>query len=152
MAKNKNTKKTSSSIQKKTVNNRDSFENEKPIWRFDRIDNDGEFAFNVHRPDFQHEEFLDKMISYSNMTWSQIRQQTHDEGKSKHHFISYDQLSKLAQNRIAALKIEDYTDSIYSFALKNKLRIIGLRGDNSEFHILWYDPDHEVCPSRKSHT
>lgn len=46
------------------------------------------------------------------------------------------------------MKLDEYSDSIFSFALQNKLRIIGLR-INEIFHILWYDPNHEVYPVNK---
>ena len=147
----KQTVRMSGSSEKQTVRRMGSSENELSIWRFDRIDRNGKFAFDIGRSDFQHKEFLDKLISYSSMTWGEIRNQTHDGGKSKHHFLSFDSLSKSAQDRILALHMEEDMDRIYSFTLQNKLRIIGLR-DNSEFHVLWYDPTHEVCISKKRNT
>ena len=147
----KQTVRMSGRSEKQTVRLMGSSENELSIWRFDKIDRNGKFAFDIRRKDFQHKEFMDKLISYSSMTWSEIRNQTHDGGKSKHHFLNVDSLSKPAQERIAVLRLEEDTDRIYSFALQNKLRIVGLR-DNSEFHVLWYDPNHEVCPSKKRNT
>lgn len=82
------------------------------------------------------------------MTWADIRRQTHDNGKSKHHLLSAEKLSKEAQNRIISKQIEDYEDAIFSFALQNKLRIVGIR-QKEHFHVLWYDPNHEICPSKK---
>ena len=29
--------------------------------------------------------------------------------------------------------------------------VVGIR-KNEDFHVLWYDPEHEVCPSKKKHT
>lgn len=91
------------------------------------------------------------MINYSNMTWADIKNQTHDDGKSKHHIIEYQKLSKDAQDRIKAKKLEQDSDAIFSFALQNRLRIVGIKR-GKEFHVLWYDPKHEVCPSTKKHT
>ena len=133
---------------KETIRNASSSNGKKAIWLFDEIDKSGHFAFDILREDFQHKEFLDKMISYTNMTWNQIVSQTHDQGKSKHHFLNEDGLSKEAKERINALELEQDTDRIFSFALQNKLRVIGLR-ENEKFHVKWYDPKHEFYPTNK---
>ncbi|WP_301963306.1 hypothetical protein, partial [uncultured Megasphaera sp.] len=76
----------------------------------------------------------------------------HDAGKSKHHYLSNpEKLSKQAKMRLKNLALEDMADSLFSFAFNNTLRIIGLvNGDY--FHVLWYDANHEVYPSKKKHT
>ena len=60
-------------------------------------------------------------------------------------------MSKEAADRIRAKELDEYSDAIFSFALQNKLRVIGIREDE-HFHVLWYDPEHEVCPSKKKKT
>ncbi len=122
---------------------------ETPIWRFDRIDRDGKFAFDLSRPDFKHKEVLQKLMEYGNMTWDEISRQQHDRSrKTKHHYLSPEKLSGEALARIKAKHFEEDTDAIYSFALQNLLRIIGFR-HGAEFHIVWYDPTHEFCPSTR---
>lgn len=121
---------------------------EKPIWRFDKIDRSGKFAFDLSRPDFQHREILQKLMDYGRMTWSEIDRQQHDRGRSKHHYLEYESLGAEAKDRISAREFEGETDAIYSFALQNLLRVIGLR-QGAEFYVVWYDPNHEFCPSRK---
>ena len=79
----------------------------------------------------------------------EVRRQTHDGGKSKHHYLTeVETFSKVAQERIKELKIEGDTDRMYSFSLGNKLRIIGLR-EREKFHVLWYDARHVVYPSSR---
>lgn len=121
---------------------------EKVVWLFDNLDTSDAFAFNSARDDFDAKEVMDKLISYSTMTWGQIKNQTHDNGKSKHHFLSYDTLSKKARDRVDFKHLYNDSDSIFSFALKNKLRIIGIREGRS-FHVIWYDPQHKFCPSHR---
>lgn len=58
----------------------------KPIFRFEKLDRNGSFAFDINRTDFNAHDFLQKMIHYSQMLWSEIERQTHDNGKSKHHY------------------------------------------------------------------
>lgn len=142
--KDKQTKKADSSAQKQTVKEAYSSDNMKSVWLFDKLDRDGKYAFDIRRDDFDSNLFLDKMISYSNMTWRDIKKQTHDrKNKSKNHFIPVDDMTKEAQDRITALHYEQYSDSIFSFALMNLVRVFGIR-ENEYFHVLWYDPKHEV--------
>lgn len=144
------TKKTSKRKEQKSkktvVKIKSSSDNKNVIWRFDWIDMSGKFAFNINRYDFQHKDVLEKIIEYSSMTWADIKKQTHDYGKSKHHYLAVDKLSKDAKDRLNTKKLMDYNDSIFSFALTNKLRIVGIRSEEF-FYVLWYDPNHEVCPS-----
>lgn len=99
-----------------------STDGENIIWLFDKIDRSGIYAFDVNRP-----------------------------GKSKHHFLAPGSLSKEAVERLKAKDLEEFSDYIFSFALQNKIRIVGIR-NGERFHVLWYDPDHEICPSKKRHT
>lgn len=135
--------------EKQTVKNENyESENKLVIWRFDMIDRNGSFAFDLNRDDFNHKEVMEKMLEYSTMTWADIRKQTHDRGKSKHHFLDAENLSPETKERINKMKLEQYSDMIFSFALQNKLRIVGIR-EREHFHVLWYDPNHEICPSKK---
>ena len=92
-----------------------------PVWRFDMLDRDGPFAFQYQLESFDHVEVLTKLIEYGNMTWGQIKQQTHDSSnKTKHHNLDITQLKGDALKRIKIkVKEEDY-DSLFSFALQNK--------------------------------
>ena len=125
-----------------------SFDTMRPVWFFDKLDKSGLFAFDTTRPDFQHKDFLDKMIAYCNMTWIAIKSQTHDSGKSKHHTLDEQGFSKEAKERIRAKGFEQETDRIFSFAFDNKLRVIGLK-ENEAFHVVWYDSQHQFYPSNK---
>ena len=127
MAKNKQTKRLDSKNEKRTIREDGSqkekrtiredasTDREKSIWKFTNLDKAGEFAFDLRRDDFQHDEVLDKMIHYSNMTWAEIKRQTHDNGRSKHHTLDYEKLSKAAQNRIRAKHLDEKSDQIFSF-------------------------------------
>lgn len=129
-----------------------NFDSNYPIWTFQNVDRDGKFAFNPFRKDFRSDEFVEKMVSYSNMTWQEISRQTHDNGKSKHHFLNdSDRLSKDARERIKVKNFEEKIDNIFSFALNNITRVIGIR-DGAEFQVVWYDANHEFAPSTKKHT
>lgn len=147
----KSTKGHSQDIRKRTSTAVKSSDSRCPIWLFDKIDKNGVFAFDINAPYFNHKDFLSKMIEYSSMTWAAIKKQTHDNDKSKHHYLEYSKLSKDARDRIQNLKMSDLTDAIFSFAFNNTLRIIGFR-DNEYFHVVWYDRNHQFCPAKLKHT
>lgn len=127
----------------------DSVIHNRPIWRFDKLDMEGRFAFQLSRSDFKHKEVLQKLIHYGNMTWGEIDRQQHDShGKSKHHYLDVRSLSDAAKMRISAKHLDNEIDALFSFALQNKLRIIGFRY-GAEFYLVWYDPNHEFCPSSR---
>ena len=150
MSKDKRTARLSHGDKSKTtVRAEQSSEGEKVVFIFDRIDRGGKFAFDVNRKDFNHKGFLEKVIEYSSLTWGEVRRQTHDAGKSKHHYLTeVSRYSPEAQERIIKLKLMEDTDRIYSFAFGNKLRIIGLR-QREKFYVVWYDANHEFYLSQR---
>lgn len=118
----------------------------KPVFRFEILDRNGVYAFDLNRDDFNEHDFLEKMIAYSRMAWADIDRQTHDKGKSKHHYLKpYERLSKEARTRLSQMQLDDFSDSIFSFAFNNLTRIIGIRIDDI-FYVLWYDASHGVYP------
>ena len=149
MSQSKRARKTVGKSIKTTQKAKDPTEDCLPIWTFTDIDKSGKFAFDICRKDFDLKLVFSKMIDFSNMKWSDIRKHTHDwSNKSKHHFLEYDSLSKDAKDRIEVKQLNDDLDSIFSFALNNKIRIIGIRR-GVMFCVIWYDPEHEFCPSAK---
>ncbi|MCL1986575.1 MAG: hypothetical protein FWG64_01190 [Firmicutes bacterium] len=123
-----------------------STDNRKMIWIFDNVDNDGLFRFDPNRPDMNCADILDKIIQYSKRTWSDIKAEKHDKGKTKHHHLSGDGFSKAALERIHSLKINVADDAIFSIRINNLTRIIGLR-DGEKFIIKWFDPAHNFYPA-----
>lgn len=122
--------------------------NGKPHFRYDYIDKNGKFAFDVERSEFDTHEFMSKMINYSRMTWDEIKRQTHGKrGKSKHHYLDPKGLSKEAKDRLEVMELADYVDDLYSFAFAGMLRIVGIKIEDN-FYVLWYDPEHRVYPSK----
>lgn len=148
MANNKQLKRSNVKQSRQIVQPYASSDGERMIWVFSNVDVDGIFKFDPHREDFDTEDVFDKLIQFSKRTWSELRSETHDVGKSKHHFLSDATLSKEAEERIVRLHMEEDRDRIFSLRLTNKIRIIGLR-DRERFIVKWYDPNHGFCPSQR---
>lgn len=109
-----------------------------------------QISLDVSRTFFM-DKIYPKLRDFEQKTWTEIEKETTGkEGRSKHHFIDIEKLSKDAQSRLEELKINDL-DSLFSLRLEGTLRIFGIRKQNY-LRILWIDPEHEVCISKKKHT
>jgi len=119
----------------------------------DISDNSANFKWSVAFADFEgpwgweritvkllFNEVIPKLQNFATMKWSCL-----DSGKC--HFISCNQLSQKAKVRLKELDKEDVQE-LFSLRLDSKKRIFGQR-QGQYFHILWWAPKHEVCPSKK---
>jgi hypothetical protein len=77
-----------------------------------------------------------------NNSWKEILFQ--DDGK-RNHSIASNRLCPEAQERLRALKLDDF-EMLYSFRVTKRKRLWGIRVDHTLF-ILWWDPEHLVYPS-----
>lgn len=127
----------------------ESTDNDVIVWRFDKIDKDGDFAFDINRKDFDTKMVFQKILEFSSMSWNELIPS--DSRKSRHHILAKSSFSEKALMRIEHLKLEEYTDAFYSFALNSKARLIGIR-KGAIFQVVWYDANHEFAPSEKKHT
>lgn len=125
-----------------------SSEHCKIVWVFSEIDEADVFGFNIQRSDFDCKFIFDKIIQYSKRTWNEVRKETHNDGKTKHHYLSEAKLSDKAEARIRKLQLGNRRDELFSFRLNGKCRIIGFRSGD-KFIVKWFDPNHEFCPSGK---
>jgi hypothetical protein len=60
------------------------------------------------------------------------------------------ELCKTARDRLEDLRLEDI-DELVSLRLGGAERVWGIR-DGNVMLLLWWDPEHAVCPSLKKHT
>lgn len=56
-----------------------------------------------------------------------------------------------AQTRIKDLRREEHADNLWELRLTGTQRFWGFRY-GCLFYVLWWDPDHLVCPSKLKHT
>jgi hypothetical protein len=75
------------------------------------------------------------------MTWAEIERTGH------HHYLTHG-VAANALARLTEIRLDDASDLLYSLRLSGKRRIIGLR-KGREFCPVWWDPEHEVCPSAR---
>ncbi len=116
-----------------------------PRWQFNRFDVQGPWGRSLVEKTCLWETILPKVIAYERMTWGHI-----ETDRKHNHEVPVQNLSKNAQKRLAKLKLDD-VDSLYRFRFTGTQRLWGIR-DRETFIVLWWDPDHAICPSSKRNT
>lgn len=89
-------------------------------------------------------EVMERLGNFEGMTWTEIEQSTGS------HPISKNLLIKSAQDRLIEIKQDD-VDELFSLRVNGKARIWGIREEHV-LRVLWWDPEHQVCPSEKKNT
>lgn len=112
-----------------------------PAWSVKRIDWEG--AWSPHERNETPVEVVKQLGHLESMTWADLL--TRSNGK--HHAIETWKIVKEAQDRLVALKLDDL-DEIVSLRLSGKHRVFGFLHEHV-YYVLWWDPEHEVCPSVK---
>lgn len=117
-----------------------------PVWSIRLFDIDGPWGRSrVKLPEELWDVLFEKLRHYESMTWGEILQ-----NKTLNHSVSMENLSKSARERLAALGQDD-VDEVFRLRLSGTARVWGIR-DRAVLKLLWWDPDHEICPSTKRHT
>ncbi len=115
---------------------------QRPTWKLDTADQEGPFGWQSH---LQKSAFwpgiMKRLAEMESMTWQVIRQTTGS------HPIPVSDLSKEAQVRLAEIRQDD-VDELYSLRVTGRRRLWGIMEGHS-LKILWWDPDHKVCPSNR---
>lgn len=113
-----------------------------PDFRADQMDVEGPWGW--HKFEASHlQDFLQKIFHSQKLTWQNLR----EHGS---HLVDIVSLHTDAQKRLQHLE-KDGLDQLYSLRLSGKKRAWGIKEGNILW-LLWWDPDHQVCPSNKKHT
>ena len=127
-----------------------AFENnatQSPLWAFRYVDiNRGGFLNSCCWSNLEADDIIDliqHLKDFETMTWADI-----ERGGS--HFIEVRKIEKEAQERLVTLRQDDI-DHLFSLRVSGKGRVWGIRNGGT-LRLLWWDPQHEVCPSLLKHT
>lgn len=113
------------------------------LWSFSLIDNDGPWGFNLICKNELHKLVTSGFKDKEGINWASLK-------TSGSHNVAKNKLISSAQKRLAE-KLLDDRDELFSMRFTGKQRIWGIREGNV-FKILWWDPNHEICPSNKKNT
>jgi hypothetical protein len=64
--------------------------------------------------------------------------------------IPVESFSPEAKKRLKEIDLDDY-DGLWELRVSGKPRVWGILNHNI-FYLVWWDPDHKVCPSHLRHT
>lgn len=117
----------------------------RPTWRFSLLDIDGPFGTGKESLAKINlaEVIWPKLRDFESMTWKEI------VGNGSHK-VAVSDLAVAARKKLTKLNMDDI-EELFSLRLMGKQRIWGIL-DNNAFRILWWDPDHLVCPSTLKNT
>jgi hypothetical protein len=118
---------------------------DKPAWRVSFLQLVDPFGWHAIGSE-KAVEVRTKLGHFESMTWHQIL----TEGGGHNHPIPVGDLCKTARDRLEDLRLEDI-DELVSLRLGGAERVWGIRNGNVML-LLWWDPEHAVCPSLKKHT
>lgn len=102
--------------------------------------NDDDWEGNIHP----------KLLEWAKLTWAEIDSQTtgaNGKRHKMHHSMPVDAILDEAQLRL--YELEKLEESIFRFRLGNLPRLWGFRRV-ADFHVLWFDPKHEIYPTDPS--
>ena len=112
-------------------------------WHIRTIDQEGPWGWRKIDASTLWEEVFSKISNFETMEWSEILNRNN-------HAVQVAGLCSQAQKRLSDIKQDD-TDEMVSLHLTGKKRIWGIK-DRNILKIIWWDPEHSVCPSLKKHT
>lgn len=112
-------------------------------WRFNAVDKGGPFAWAKLSDALQHKLLIEKLAEFETMNEASL-------GSNGCHFIPTTSLCKEAQARLVEIELDDL-DELYSMRVNGKVRVHCVHRPQY-MRLLWYDPEHKVCPSPKKRT
>ena len=121
----------------------ESIEFNRIAWHLRIVDKEGPWGWNSVDQTTFWKVIFPKISNFETMTYNKILGRTHHE-------VLVSRICKRAQGRLEEIEQDD-TDQLVSFHIGGKKVIWGIR-DQNIFKVLWWDPNHEICPSAKKHT
>ncbi len=110
-------------------------------WRFSSADKSGPFP--VRDLERVEQTIRSRLKAFEHMNVQEL-------GQQGCHSVAVNALSSEARKRLERLNYED-VDELWSFRCDGKKRLWCIKQMNI-CAILWWDPEHKVCPSIQKHT
>lgn len=134
----------------KHIEDPDSFYALKPSWSFAKCDFDHD-KWGLSGNEDALPDILRRLKAFEGMKWEDIL--TDKSGRrhgTKNHAIPISDLTPCAQSCISHLHLDDF-DCLYSLTITGRKRLWGVMAEGV-YCIIWFDPEHEICPSHKIYT
>lgn len=116
-----------------------------PRWRFSLLQLDGPYGWSaLSLADAQ--ELTGSLRQLERRKWSEIFVRS----KKHNHSVTVDLLSPAARKELRRHQLDD-RDELWSLRITGRQRVWGIL-EEDVFYLLWWDPEHRVCPSMLRHT
>lgn len=115
------------------------------VWRFNEVDTDGEWPVSAITPD-NMAMLIRKMASFESMRIGEIFAPGEQLGKK----YPLEKLPPRTRARLREIERDD-EDEIARLRCTGPARLYGFLREHV-FHVIWWDPDHRVYPSKKKNT
>lgn len=119
-----------------------SSDSETIVWHVNTIDKEGEWGWKKLEVGTFWDVIFEAIKHFETMTWSVIK-------GSQNHTINVADICKEAQKRLRDIQLDDI-DELFSLRISGAKRIFGIR-DGRVFKVLWWDPNHTVCPTKRNY-
>jgi hypothetical protein len=113
-------------------------------WRVSDIDWQGPWGWSKATCEQLLTDVIPKLHDFESMTWGQV------DGPTGSHFVDVTALVDEAQRRLTEIG-KDEQGCLFSLRITGRIRLWGIR-EIAVLRLLWWDPEHSVCPSPKKHT
>ena len=112
-------------------------------WRFSHADKGGPFAWTCFDDPAVLSEVMERLVNIEGLEEHKLRE-------AGSHPVETHKLSKEARDRLVELQHDDL-DTLFSLRVTGERRVFCIHHGNI-MRVLWYDPKHEVFPSKLKHT
>ena len=110
-------------------------------WSFEHLRFDGPFGWKSIDPD-DLTNVIGRLSSWSREGWTRLTNQ------GDNHFVDTETISYAAKRD---LSVKGPPEQLLSLRIDGRKRAFGFR-EHDIVHLLWWDPEHEICPSPKRYT
>jgi len=120
----------------------------KPAWNVGLIDLECPWCFKAINETQWWDDIFPKLKNYETMTWQEILDATGGRSRgNNNHEVPICNLIPQARKRLKESNMDDIS-SLFSLRLTGKQRIWGIL-DGHVLKLLWFDPEHKICPTLK---
>lgn len=98
-----------------------------------------------NKPEATFREIAGRLKETESRPWTEIL-----HNRKRDHYVVAAELTTEAQKRLLSSPLKDF-DILFRFRFTGLHRLWGVR-EGDYFLVLWWDPEHNVCPSQKKHT
>lgn len=114
-----------------------------PSWQISLLEMAGPYGWKKITPDHLT-AVHDRLKNFESMTWQEIFK------SNQNHSVKIDRLATDAKTRLEEMGQSDIEDLV-SLRIASRPRIWGIL-ENATLKIIWWDPEHVICPALKKHT